>query len=164
MPLGYHEEYHPDISYSEGAWVDGTRFDYTNTENATVSFSIEGEGLILYRTLAFNRGPMEVCIDGGCVIVDNYDVGVLYAQPVIFPNLGPGIHAVTIRNASTAYIDLDAVAVVSPLPLGYHDEDLPDIIYAPVAPWGAWVDGSRFNYTNIENDAKVRRATGGESV
>ena len=130
LPLGYHEEDHPDIIYAPAnEWLDRFRFNYTNVLDATVSFLIEGEGLILYRTLAFNRGPMEVCIDGICQTVDNYDVGVLYTQPVIFPGLGPGIHAVTIRNTSAAYIDLDAVAVVTPLPLGYHEEDHSDIIY-----------------------------------
>jgi hypothetical protein len=118
LSVGLHQETHAGISYS-GAWVpysatgpSGGSMNYTDDPNATISFSIEGSGLTIYRTMYTNRGPMQVCIDGACQTVQNYNATTLWAQPVSFTGLVVGTHSVTISNTSTAYIDLDAVEVL----------------------------------------------------
>ena len=77
---------------------------------ATVTFQIDGNMLVLYRTLNTNRGVMEVCVDAlPCELVDNYSATRLLQQPVTFTGLGAGVHTVQVSNTSSAIIDLDAV-------------------------------------------------------
>jgi hypothetical protein len=43
--------------------------------------------------------------------VNTYNPTLLWQQPVPFENLGVGMHTVVLRNAGSAYVDLDAVQV-----------------------------------------------------
>ena len=80
--------------------------------HAQASFDITGANrLTIYRTLYSNRGPMEVCIDTACQMVQNYSEPVQWQQPVEFDVSSTATHTVTIRNPSSAYIDLDAIRV-----------------------------------------------------
>ena len=87
LPVGTYEQDYVDIIYT-GVWdtgfnvsASGGSFIYTNDPNATVRFTIEGAGLILYRVKNANRGTMEVCIDGVCQTVENYNPTTLWQQP-----------------------------------------------------------------------------------
>ncbi|MBN1286999.1 MAG: PKD domain-containing protein [Anaerolineae bacterium] len=121
LPVGRYEQTDSRIVYT-GNWLtfswpstSGGSLTYTNDTSATASFKIDGAALILYRTIEVNRGPMEVCIDGNCQIIQNYG-SIQWQAPVTFSGLGSGIHYVTIRMADVQYIDLDAVEVLASTP------------------------------------------------
>ncbi len=174
LPVGLHQETDSRIAYS-GTWQNwvatgpnGGSTRYTNQLDATASFSFDGTGFTLYRLMNDQRGLMEVCIDGACQTVNNYSATQLWNQPVTFGEYAPGIHSVTIRNAESKYMDVDAVEVltgtlntatptVTPtptaLPVGLHQETDPRISYA--GTWLSWVapqpNGGSTRYTNELN-------------
>jgi hypothetical protein len=96
---------------------------YTNTLAAQVSFRITGDAFRLYRTKAYNRGTMDVCIDVlPCASVNNYDPSVVWNVPVQFGSLGGGTHTITIRSTSAStslYIDIDAIEVFTTTPVNF---------------------------------------------
>jgi hypothetical protein len=118
LPLGLHQETDSRIRYA-GTWTpmsasgpSGGSLKYTGTLNDTASFGITGANrLTIYRTMNSNRGPIEVCVDASCRTVQNFSASLAWAQPVVFDGLTTVTHTVTIRNTSTALIDLDGVRV-----------------------------------------------------
>ncbi|MBI1281513.1 MAG: S8 family serine peptidase [Anaerolineaceae bacterium] len=126
LPVGFYDDRDVNITYSAG-WTafNGTgpsanTVMYTNVQNAIATFAFNGTGIILYRTLGSNRGPMEVCIDSSCQTINSFSTTGVWTSPT--PTLDSGSVAtrvVRIRNLSGSFIDLDAVAVLGPpVPLG----------------------------------------------
>ncbi|NLF74479.1 MAG: S8 family serine peptidase, partial [Chloroflexi bacterium] len=146
LGTGFHQQSHQSIGYV-GAWNTGTNsaasggsFAFTNDPNARAIFQIDGEGLAIYRVTGANRGSMQVCIDGTCQTVNNYSTTTFWKQPVVFDDLGSGVHDVEIRNQSAAYMDLDVVEVKaarSALPLGTHQQTHTGLWYS-----GGWTTGT----------------------
>jgi hypothetical protein len=116
LGVGLYQENHAWITYT-GAWVhennanaSGGSLRYTNQQGAQASFQFNGSKLTLIRALSPNYGSMQVCIDGGCQTVSNYNPTVVWQSPVSF-TVADGTHSVTITNPSTTYFDLDAVRI-----------------------------------------------------
>ncbi len=181
LPAGLHQETDPRIAYS-GTWLNwassgpnGGSTRYTNQFNGMASFQFDGTGFTLYRLMANTRGNMEVCIDGACQTINNYSAALLWNQPVSFGGLAAGVHSAAIRNASSAYLDVDAIQVFSgssatatptmtatatatntpgsgssALPAGLHQETDPRITYS--GTWLNWAssgpNGGSTRYTN----------------
>jgi hypothetical protein len=52
-------------------------------------------------------------VDATCQTVQNYSASILWAQPVtVASGLANTTHSVTIRNTTSAIVDLDAVEVL----------------------------------------------------
>ncbi len=126
LSIGYYDDRYQDISY-KGGWTpfsgsgpSANTVNYTNFQNAIATFAFNGTGVVLYRTLANNRGPMEVCIDTTCQTITSYSAATVWAAPTsVLGNGSAATRVVRIRNLSTDYIDLDAVQVLGvPVPLG----------------------------------------------
>ncbi|MEZ4669905.1 MAG: M4 family metallopeptidase [Anaerolineae bacterium] len=127
LGAGLYQENAAGLTYS-GVWAtysgsgpNGGSLSYSNDLNAQVSFSISGDALRIYRTKAFNRGPITVCVDSvlPCTTVNNTDSGVVWNVPVVIGSLGAGTHNIVIRNASSStsqYIDIDAIEVLATTP------------------------------------------------
>jgi Calcineurin-like phosphoesterase len=160
--------YSPGWTFYNGAGPGNNTLHYTNVLNAAASFAFSGDGVVLYRTLASNRGDMEVCIDGNCQTISNHDIGVRWNSPVSFTNLGSTTHTLTIRNLSTSYIDLDGVEIlppVTPLGAGLYQQNDPNLTY--LGTWatysGAGVNGDSLTYTNDPN-AQVSFQMSGDAL
>ena len=156
---GRHEENDPDISFSSG-WVQAGEIMYTNGASEEASFCFSGTEFTLYRTLAANRGSMDVCVDGEpCQSVSNTDTITQSNQPVTFDGFPEGQHSVIVTktDADSSYIDLDAVYIGTPvftcdavLADGEHDNTDPDITYS-----AGWVTSGSLSYTNGDNETAV---------
>ncbi len=136
LTAGLHQETDPRIAYS-GTWLNwassgpnGGATRYTNQQGAMASFTFDGTGFTLYRLKANTRGNMEVCIDGACQTVNNYSATLLWNQPISFGGLAAGVHSAAIRNASSAYLDVDAVQVLDASNPGSQTIDVP-VLAAP---------------------------------
>jgi V8-like Glu-specific endopeptidase len=174
LQRGIYDERNPNITFS-GGWTQfngagpyANTLTYTNVQNAIAQFAINGDTLILYRTLASNRGNMEVCIGTSCQTVSNNSATIQWNIPVTF-NLGSvATRIVRIRNLSTSYIDLDRVEVRAPavaLPAGLHQQDNPNITYQGV--WTTYssttVNGGSLIYSNTPT-AQVNFQINGDAL
>ena len=111
-----YQETNAALTYT-GNWLSDTNsnasggtYRYTNDPNGRISFTFTGSKLIIIRQTAFNRGPMQVCIDGACQTVQNYTDAVMWQQGVSF-TVAAGTHTVEIRNSSASFIDIDAIRI-----------------------------------------------------
>ena len=74
--------------------------------------------MILYFTQASWGGILQVCIDGECETVDQYNAATVAQSARVFSALGEGLHEVTISNASysiftsNVWVNVEAVEVV----------------------------------------------------
>jgi uncharacterized repeat protein (TIGR01451 family) len=145
LPVGFHEDHHPWITYV-GTWdfvsdnnATADHYHHSTDSSAQIYFRIDGDGLILYRTLrASNPGDMEVCIDGEAspcaILIDNSAATTTWADPYMITGLGAGVHLIEINNVSPVggQFELDAVQVLpalNPLGVGWHESNDPDIVY-----------------------------------
>ncbi|MEO0564847.1 MAG: hypothetical protein AAF125_22260 [Chloroflexota bacterium] len=82
-----------------GACQNDDEFLFTDV-NGTMHVRFYGDGLVIARMVGPAYGLMEVCANGWCSLVDNYDLGdVGSAQHTML--LRPGYYHVSVRNAST---------------------------------------------------------------
>ena len=147
---GLHEDDAPGITYTAG-WLQGSGIKYTNGADEEISFCFSGTAFTLYRTLASNRGEMEVCVDSSCQTVSNYAEATQSKQPVTFDGLSEETHTVTLSKSADdgSYIDLDAVYIGeldvcgALLAEGRHEEDDPDISFS-----SGWAQAGEIMYTN----------------
>jgi hypothetical protein len=174
---GTYQENHSLITYA-GTWsnetnasASGGSLKYTNQQGAKASFQFNGTKLTIIRSLSPNYGSMQVCIDGSCQTVSNYNASVMWQQPVSF-TVAAGTHSVEIRNPSTTYFDLDAIRVESSSPTtvpptatsgssnalgaGTYQENHAKLTYSGVwtSEGNASASGGSLKYTN-QDGAKV---------
>ncbi len=139
LPIGYYDDQDPNIGYSSG-WVQYTgagpsanTLAYTNVQNAIATFAFKGTGIILYRSLSDNRGPMEVCVDTACQTITSYNATLVWTVPTATIDSGSeATRVVRIRNLSSNYIDLDAVQVLGTagaLGIGTYQENNGNLTY-----------------------------------
>ncbi len=157
LPIGVYEETEARLIYS-GGWrdvsgvsgVSGGRLRLSVTANDTVSFSINGDGLVIYRQISPTGGSMRVRITKTGVtppIVDttyqNFSTTTLNQQPITIRDLGnlsgsplSPPYNVLIENVSTIAglsINIDKVEVVGaaqPLTPGVYESNNSNVIYA----------------------------------
>jgi hypothetical protein len=109
-----------------GRWYDaasnytvGGDWHYNNLLDSEINFRIEGDELIVYVTKANWAGIILVCVDGACQSFDLYSPSTQYQVPLSLPDLGEGVHEVTISNyshsifTSNIWVDVEAVEVLS---------------------------------------------------
>ncbi len=147
LPIGYYDDRDTNIGYSigwtqfSGTGPSANTLAYTNVQNAIATFAFNGTGIILYRSLASNRGPMEVCVDTTCQTITSYNATIVWASPTATLDSGSvATRVVRIRNLSTSYIDLDAVQVLGPpvpLGVGTYQENNGSLTYS-----GAWTSNT----------------------
>ena len=111
---GYYEETAPEIQYS-GLWEtyesSGGSVRYTLDANAAMTFTFDGQSLVLYLTRRPDGGSVTACIDQQCQLMDTWAPETRSMQNVSFAGLSAGTHQVEIRNISGVYLDLDALQV-----------------------------------------------------
>ena len=153
LSAGEYDHSAPEIAYSAG-WAVSGNLSYTNGADEKANFCFVGRELTLYRTLAVNRGSMELCVDDVCETVDNYNATTLSGQAYTVSGLSLGQHTVSIRKsvADSSYIDLNAVKIVedpcaNSLGTGIYEEDAGGISYT-----AGWATGSGIRYTNASSD------------
>ena len=87
---------------------------YSSKPDATMLVRFTGDGIRITRTLAPDRGNVDVYVDG--VYQSTYSsnsVGLVFQQDVDITGLGGGAHTLELRNASPGtYMDLDSVEVL----------------------------------------------------
>lgn len=131
LAAGWHEDTAEFLHYNEqwkpatkGAASGGTAIKAKS--GASMSFNFFGDMVVIYRRIGPNEGAMEVCIDGTCLLISNYNATIEWTVPVTFGPFSPPImpvggdpfnpeytHSVTInRPATEAAFWLDAVEVV----------------------------------------------------
>ncbi|MBL8156404.1 MAG: hypothetical protein JNM70_19645, partial [Anaerolineae bacterium] len=141
LTAGLYEEGDPGFTYT-GTWgyaqtpgPSGNAVFYTFTQNATVTFQFNGDGLVFYRTMVLGAGTFSVSIDGGTPVVFSDNSATLaWQQPGEIGGLtnGPHTAVVTITSPSTNFIYFDAVRVVnSTLPImpGDYQNTYPGLAY-----------------------------------
>jgi hypothetical protein len=138
IPEGFHQDDDYRINYV-GTWSEvpdsnasAGSYHGSTDNSAQIAFQIDGDGLVLYRTLhVSNPGDMEVCIDGEaspCAItIDNSSTTTEWTRPYFITGLGAGTHLIVINNTSPVggLFELDAVQVLpalTPLTSGLHQE------------------------------------------
>jgi hypothetical protein len=126
---GYYEETSMAIQYA-GLWEvyngvepSGGSVRYTYDPAATITFTLNGQSLMLYLTRRPDGGPVTVCIDQQCQLMDTWSPDTRWIQPVSFVGLNAGIHQVEIRKLSSAYLDLDAIRV--------FEQPYPEMVSSP---------------------------------
>jgi hypothetical protein len=84
---------------------------YTDV-NGTMHIRFYGDGITIARLVGPGSGQMELCANGWCSLVDNYDPGAMAASDHTLL-LRPGYYHVSLRNASVtgARLSVDAVTV-----------------------------------------------------
>ena len=117
-PSGKYDDVDLSIVYS-GAWTRG-RFPqaahgtvtYSNAPNASFRFQFTGSEVTYIYSRAFNRGAVEVLIDGVSQGKLNlYSKPILWQSATRFRCAGPGPHILEVRNTGRAFIDVDAIEV-----------------------------------------------------
>jgi hypothetical protein len=118
LGAGSYEQAAPELDYA-GNWklgshpsFSGGSSRYTSDPRAEVLFRFDGTGLTILRTKGPNRGVMELCIDGTCQPVNNYNLTYQFQQPFTVTGLSAGAHHVEIHGPAALYGDLDALTVV----------------------------------------------------
>jgi hypothetical protein len=85
---------------------------YTDV-NGTMHARFYGDGIIINRMVGPEYGLMEVCANGWCSLIDNYDAGAMGSSAHTML-LRPGYYHLSLRNASTtgARLAVDAITVL----------------------------------------------------
>jgi len=80
--------------------------------NGTMHIRFYGDGISVARLVGPEYGPMEVCANGWCSLVSNYDAGELGSVPHTVL-LRPGYWHVSLRNSSVlgARLAVDAITI-----------------------------------------------------
>ncbi|MCL4252594.1 MAG: hypothetical protein KJ043_02300, partial [Anaerolineae bacterium] len=121
-----YEEFDTGIAYSPSlAWVESSFSDIpsrrimrTNTLNASLTFTVTGNGFIVYhRASSFGTNNIEVCVQTGAnpATCTNYSIQTstpILQYPVGIYGLGSGTHTVTITNKqSGGNLTIDAIRI-----------------------------------------------------
>jgi len=122
---------HINIAY-EGEWLTysmaplyGGGFHWTGDDAAKAQFTFTGTTVKVMRSLAPDRGQVEVYVDGAYYsTMENYLAGALgFQSGYLITDLTNATHVVELRNAGTSvFMDLDAVVVYEPLGTGTYDD------------------------------------------
>lgn len=115
---GLHDDTAPGIRYT-GAWRRDTSFveasgrtlAYVNGPGTAARFSFEGAAFTWIHTRAHNRGTAAVSIDGRAPVEAALHAPVTRWRQELRFVTAPGRHTVEIRNAGSAYIDVDAIRI-----------------------------------------------------
>ncbi|MBN1963012.1 MAG: DUF5060 domain-containing protein, partial [Anaerolineae bacterium] len=154
---GYYEETYPDFIFN-GNWTFKQKPAASGggaakaKVGASVSFSFNGQVLIIYRRTDPNDGPMQVCVDGSCEVVSNTSPQREWQVPVSFGPFSNTEHEVTIaRVAGPFYFDaVEVVDLGAPLPVaGMYEENHVDLTYI-----GNW----RFKVKAVASGGSVAKA------
>jgi hypothetical protein len=129
---------HTNIAY-DGEWLTyamaplyGGGFHWTGDDTAKAQFTFTGTTVKVMRSLAPDRGQVDVYVDGGySATMDNYLAGALgFQSGYLITGLADATHVVQLRNASTGvFMDLDGVVVYEPLVAGVYDDAEQRIAY-----------------------------------
>ncbi len=134
------EENDSNLVYS-GAWGTGSgggysggQVAYTGQPGARVSFMVTataGQYLVIYRTLAPDKGTMEVCFSQvyACQTVSNVSGGLQFQRPVSIALPWTASYPVTVRFSGSAgqYLDFDKVTISSTLVQALADTPTPTV-------------------------------------
>ncbi len=120
---GSYQETSPELHFS-GKWkyildknAIGCGYAVSNTPGSSVQFTFYGKNLILYRTVSSDGGEHKLIIDGkNAGKIDLSFVEKRYQVPMVFDNLGEGIHTVELIVSTTGRLYIDAFKLPSP----YH--------------------------------------------
>jgi len=147
---GRYEENHPFVTLT-GTWNVQTGSVYSSarsvyTDTGIAQFYIQGDALIFYAQVGTGRGATEVCISGVCATYNAYSPTTGLQVPFLISGFSYGIHEVTMRRLTGAWMDLDAIEVLDTrvssggdilieFPTPYPTSTPPqNIIYATIQP------------------------------
>jgi hypothetical protein len=175
LSQGYYEDTDGHFQYSGNwtAWTgsgpSGGGNHYSATVGDTVSVTFSGTQLTLYYTGYVNRGVADILIDGTKVAsLNQYDASLVFQkrwQSEILANNGP--HTLTIRHASGAYIDIDAlniedIQLPDPVGPGTYENNDPNLVY--IGNWttynSASASGGSGKYSSTIGSYALLRFTG----
>lgn len=119
-----YQEFSTGLSYA-GSWenvsftdIPSRRISRTNALNASVTFTVTGNGFIVYhRASSAGSNNIRVCVTTGAnpAVCTNYSIQSATTQtqfPVGIYGLGNGTHTVTITNLqASGYLTLDAIRI-----------------------------------------------------
>jgi hypothetical protein len=149
-----------------GTWVQGNTtgphlgtFMYSTLLGSRASYTFEGRKFTLYYLQYTNRGTARVYIDNieAPTATINMNGTMVWQKAWTSPTLTAGVHTVIIEHASGTYMDVDAIQIYDPFPLGKWDD--PDTRFTYVGNWtpstttGPHLD--TFTYSSTVNDAAV---------
>ncbi len=110
----------PGWTFANGTWLTysasgpfGGSEHYSNTLNATASFTFNGSGFHLLYSSDSNRANVQVSVDGSVVTTFSQNGSHLYQQSYTSPVFPTGSHTVQFKNVggSGAYMTIDALKV-----------------------------------------------------
>jgi hypothetical protein len=176
---GTYQETNTNLTYS-GIWTSqvnssalGGTWSYTNQNNASVSFDIDGSvsRIVIYRTtyVAGVYGTMQVLIDGSAVPESPLpftSAGLAFGQPFFVNIASPGNHTITLKNIGTTYTDIDQISLLGPATdlsaAAIYEENDPDITFtgAWTSTQGAGPSGNAAYYTYAPNATVKFSVTG----
>lgn len=107
----------PACTYT-GSWTistDGGRsYITTSTNTSSVTFSVIGRTLVIYRVASVGSGSMSVCVNGSCTTVSNASSTADLSYPVVFALTG-GTDTVSITAISNSPFYVDSWLVLQSL-------------------------------------------------
>jgi hypothetical protein len=155
LPIGYYEETDTNLRYSANwnpvfsAGASGRYLIATNRANETVSFRVQGAGIVIYRTMYAVAGSLRIDYDGGAgnsgtTTVSSFSNTTLTQQPlrVVFTGSPTAERTVTITTVQTGARlaqQIDAVQVIpvsGPLTpaVGLYQDNDANLLYTNVVP------------------------------
>ncbi|MDS0525617.1 cellulosome anchor protein [Clostridium sp. SHJSY1] len=166
---GSYQNTSENLNYSAG-WVKAadSSQNFSNINNAKITFSFEGTGIKLYSIVANNRGIAKVYIDGIPYDADGYSASVV-ANKVIFSkdDMPAGNHEVQIvvtaaKNPSSSgtYVSVDAIEILQTKPtisVGRYENT--DDAFTYSTGWTKTTDSSQ-HFSNVNNSSVSFSFTG----
>ncbi len=126
VPPGVYDDFAPQIRL-RAAWTADTQFleadrhtlTYSNIPGATASLAFYGSAVTYVYTCAFNRGIVDVLVDGLLKDrIDPYSADTRWKSRARYDGLGSGVHTIQIRvtgqrnpKAADCFADLDSFIV-----------------------------------------------------
>jgi hypothetical protein len=120
---------------------------YNGTAGTTASLTFSGTQFILSYTAYNNRGSFEVWVDGGLVTTINaYSASLVWQKTYTSPQYSAGVHTVMLKDVGgSAYQDVDAIQIISPVTAGMYDDTHAGWTYA--GTWTTYSGAGPYNNT-----------------
>jgi hypothetical protein len=166
LPPGKYDDTHISPYYN-GNWATYTSsgpynntLHYSNIVNEDIALQFEGTQFILTYTGNVNRGQMTVLVDGNPEgTINQYNSSLAWQQTWTSPTFTNGVHTLQLTHASGAFVDIDAIQIIGPLPPGKYDDTNTSWNYT--GNWATYTGSGSYNNTlhyssTLNDDATVQ--------
>ena len=140
---------------------------YTSTVGDSAELLFTGTKFTLFFTKDFNRGSIDVYVDGNKVdTVNTYSASYAFQQAYTSPTYTAGSHTLRLVHAGAgAYIDIDAITICDtsvPIPAGTYDDTVCNWTYT--GSWAIYIGPGphedSLHYTSTVGDSAELMFTG----